>query len=128
MKIPFRNSFFKKLFAKKTFVKGLEKNKPLKRKEQIVIEKLLLSRLKILGLVLLLFGTCFFLYGLKNPPTSPMEDGVLSPHEQELSSGFPELDSETNPEEALNFLSIGTLFFALGGSCLLASWKRRKSL
>ncbi len=95
-----------------------------KRKQRMAIELLLLSRLKILGIILCGFGCGFLLYALNTPALEQLT-GTLTLPEEELSGVSIE---GSCPPYSFNFFSLASLFGALGISCLILSWKKTRSI
>ena len=96
----------------------------LKRKKKMHIERLLLSRLKIMGYILCIFSLAWFLYALVTSYTGP--DSLLQEFAlQQDSLGIDFV--EGSPHEVLNFFLIALLFFFLGILCFFISRKRNKS-
>jgi len=97
-----------------------------KKEERSAINKALLLRLKILGFILLVFAFLFFSYALTNPP---VDEPVYSfARTEELGAGFPDIDTfeEISAKDTLNFFAISGVFFTLGVTCVLTSWRQSK--
>jgi magnesium-transporting ATPase (P-type) len=98
----------------KATAKDLSKNKKNKRR----IERSLLSRLKVLGFILLAFSILFLFYAITDSTSETVLIATEAPRE-----GF---CKEFLAHETLNFFIVSAIFFIIGLSCVLTSWKRSK--
>lgn len=81
------------------------------------IEKQLLSRLRQMGILLVGFCLCTFIYGMFLDP--PAESDLLE--EKELSSGF----SLLSKDGRVNAFGVAGAFFVVGSTCMFISSKRK---
>jgi magnesium-transporting ATPase (P-type) len=98
----------------KESIKDLSKNKKNRRR----IERSLLSRLRILGFILLGFSVLFLFYALTYSPTETILIAAEDP-----GNGF---CKEFLAHETLNFFIVSAIFFILGLACVLTFWKQNK--
>ncbi len=106
------------------FASKLPKKPRSKKKEQSVINKALLVRLKILGFILLVFAFLFFSYALTNPP---VDEPVYSFSQvEEVGAGFLDIETfeDASAKDTLNFYAISGVFFTLGVTCVLTSLRQ----
>lgn len=95
-----------------------------KRKQKIALELLLLSRLKILGIIMCGFACAFLVYAL-NTPALDLAMETLTVPEEELSGLSIEGPSSYY---SFDFLKIAALFGTIGITCLIMSWKKTRSI
>ncbi len=81
------------------------------------IEKQLLSRLRQMGILLVGFCLCTFVYGMFLDP--PLDGDTLE--DKELSSGFSMLSNDGR----INAFGVAGAFFVVGSTCMFISSKRR---
>lgn len=85
--------------------------------EQPQLEKQLVSRLKVLGCILLVFAICALFYNLI--PSFASDVDIL---DEEIAR---ELEDEPPP---LNPVFVSSVFSVVGGGLLLISWRKKKRL
>ncbi len=99
------------------------------------IEKKLLPRLKFMGFVM--YGLCVvaFTYAAmaqEEIQSVPPKEGLVDPEAIEavasLETMLEEGELELSPTEVLNFYLVAAIFAAVGTSCFLIAWKKKKKL
>ena len=108
------------------FAGKISKSSKRKKEKPSAINKALLLRLKILGFILLVFAFLFFSYALTTPP---VDEPVYSfSRTEEVGAGFPDIETfeEASAKDTLNFYAISGVFFTLGVTCILTSWRQKK--
>ncbi|MES2344809.1 MAG: hypothetical protein V4494_02570 [Chlamydiota bacterium] len=83
------------------------------------IDKQLLPRLRLMGIILLIFSCFSGSYALFLPLASPID----TPQEMEISSGFTILSSDGR----VNAYSIAGIFAFVGACCIVIAKKRSSS-
>lgn len=96
------------------------------------IERQLIPRLKLMGVILLFFGLFSLIYAFfVHPLTS---DGIITEEEfsqesQDVASrvinSLERIDETPVPEETLNFFGVAIVFSSIGLSCIFIAWKKR---
>ncbi len=81
------------------------------------VEKQLVSRLKVLGCILLVFALIALFYNV-----IPSFSDEVDELDEEIAM---ELEEEPAP---LNIFFVSTVFGVVGGGCLFISWKKKKHL
>jgi|GEM_PF-1789694 len=110
------SSWIKRL--KKDLDKETAKNQSKNKKNRRRIERSLLSRLKVLGFILLGFSIVFLFYAFIY---SPSETVLIAT--EDTGDGF---CKEFLAHETLNFFIVSAIFFIIGLACVLISWKQSK--
>ena len=113
----------------KSFLNKLEELKP-QIPVHLEVERKLLPRLKFMGYVMFVLSLISFGFAL-----TVKEEALILPQEtpknQELETVATLLIDDTELElaaiEVLNFYAVSFVFAAIGGSCFLIAWKKRKS-
>lgn len=93
-----------------------DKNKAPMNKE---IEQQLLPRLKLMGIILMVFSCFTFFYAISLDPPSAID----TPEEMELSSGI----SLISADRRVNAFGIAGIFSAIGALCILIALRRSKA-
>jgi len=97
------------------------------------IEKILIQRLKFIGILLILFGVCSFGYGFK-VHDRPFADKSSSDLNKDLAMGLGLADVVKDdpktllPENILNFYFVGILFSGIGAFCMYTYVKKKHEL
>lgn len=102
-----------------------------KKAHKFRIERQLIPRLKLLGVLLLFFGLCSFVYGLFVHTLSPEETPELASTQNNSIELFEMSEAGIDdilPEDALNFFFVALVFSSVGLGCVFISWKKRHSL
>jgi hypothetical protein len=100
------------------------------------VEKKLLPRLKFMGYVMYALCLVSFSYAIaakeETETVPPSQGGVIDPESTEavvsLEMLSEEGELELSPTEVLNFYFVALIFAAVGTSCFLIAWKKRKKL
>ena len=104
---------------------------------KIEVEKKLLPRLKFMGYIFSFLAVVTLIFAMvvkeESPPLSQFTQiGFPVLEEIEAASGLSLLveegELELNALEVLNFYMVSFLFAAVGTSCFLITWKKRKKL
>ncbi|MBS0603599.1 MAG: hypothetical protein JSS60_01025 [Verrucomicrobia bacterium] len=116
----------------KSFLSKFEELKP-KVPLQLDVERKLLPRLKFMGYVMYILSIATLTFAI----TAPKEPGIGPELEKEdfanlSTSGVALMNDEDqlelNPMEVLNFYVVAVVFAAVGASCFLIGWKKKKTL
>ncbi len=110
------SSWIKRL--KKDLDKETAKDQSKNKKNRRRIERSLLSRLKVLGFILLGFSALFLFYAFTYSPTETILIATDLP-----GDGF---CKEFLAHETLNFFIVSGIFFIIGAACVLISWQQSK--
>lgn len=94
-----------------------DKNKTPMSEESV--ERQMLPRLRLMGLILLFFSLCAFVYGLTLDPPSAID----TPEEMQLTSGLALLSHDGR----LNAYGVAGVFTVIGAGCIIIALKRSKN-
>jgi len=94
------------------------------------VEKQLLPRLRLMGILLIIFSLYAVFYAIFASPYLEYEDDFFeTPQEMQISAGPSDLnDSDTfmvTQEQRLNLYMIASIFLVIGSSCLVYAWKKK---
>ncbi len=97
-----------------------------KIKEKISIERVLLTRLKVIGSILCGLSVVSLTYALSHHFSENHEEEfeALTGISLQEDSLYPDI----SPHEAFNFFIVALVFLSIGFLCFYFSWKRTKSL
>lgn len=120
----------------KSLLSKFEELKP-KVPFHLEVEKKLLPRLKFMGYVMLTLCLAAFTFALIIKDETevmgpPSQEGFTQPGQMEAVARIELLSEddelELNPTEVLNFYLVAVIFGAIGASCFLIVWKKKKKL
>jgi hypothetical protein len=118
----------------KSFLSKVDELKP-KAPIHLEVERKLLPRLKFMGYVMYSLCLASFLFALliKEDTTvigPPSQEGFTPPDQTEamIDLLLEEGELELSPTEVLNFYFVAVIFAAIGASCFLIAWKKKKTL
>ena len=105
----------------KKFLNKLETLKTV-APDHLKVEKKLRPRLNYMGYIMFFFTACSLGFAIITPqevPIGPESESLAGPDEELI---------DLNPREIFNFYIVSLIFAAVGSSCFLISWRKKKNL